>query len=89
MAQLVVLIAAGLFVWLRNGSFQPALLTPDEASAADAHPEQDDDKGLDGAVMQGLELELQQSRYLKVRGVESIVRDCIRLPPRGRAQTLL
>ena len=70
-AVLVALIAAGLFAWVRNGSFQPALLSPDEALQLTLIQNRTGDKGLDGAVMQGLELELQQSRYLKVRGVES------------------
>ncbi len=66
----VALIVAGL-LWLRNGSFQPALLTPSEALQLTLIQNRTGDKGLDGAVMQGLELELLQSRYLKVRGVES------------------
>ena len=68
---LVVLIAAGTFVWLRNGALQPALLTPEEALQLTLIQNRTNDKGLDGAVMQGLELALQQSPYLKVRGVES------------------
>ena len=67
----VALVAAGLFAWVRNGLFQPALLTPSEALQLTLIQNRTDDKGLDGAVMQGLEFELLQSRYLKVRGVES------------------
>ncbi len=67
----MILIAAGLFAWLRNASFQPALLTPGEALQLTLIQNRTNDKGLDGAIMQGLELELLQSRYLKVRGVES------------------
>ena len=69
---LALLVACGVggFMLLRNVRFTPGLLGPNDALLLTTIQNKTEDKTLDGAVMTALEMELKQSRYLKVRGVE-------------------
>ena len=62
----VVLIGVAAFFLLHRGRFGPALLTSSDALVLTEIENRTGDKSLDGTLAQGLQLELEQSRYLRV-----------------------
>lgn len=65
---LLTAIVGSIIFLVNSGRFRPVLLRQGEPVLLTMIQNRTDDKSLDGAVMQGLELALQQSQYLTVRG---------------------
>ena len=68
---LLALIAGGIFELVRSGWLRPALLGPSDGLLLTVIQNRTGDSTLDGAVLEGLEIELRQSRLLNVRGLET------------------
>jgi serine/threonine protein kinase len=67
-AVVIAAVVVGAFLLVRSGRFRPAVLSPDEALLLTVVQNKTNDSMLDGAVLEGLEIELRQSQALKVRG---------------------
>ncbi len=70
-ATLLVVVAGSLSYLVTNGRFRPALLQQNDPLLLTVIQNRTNDKALDGAVEEGLEVVLRQSQYLTVRGGES------------------
>jgi tRNA A-37 threonylcarbamoyl transferase component Bud32/tetratricopeptide (TPR) repeat protein len=67
-AVLIVLVASGMFLILRNGLFRPMVLGPKDRLLLTVIQNKTGDETLDGTVMQGLEIALRQSPSLNMLG---------------------
>lgn len=70
-AVLMVLVAGGVFLIVRNGLFRPMVLGPKDRLLLTVIQNKTGDAALDGTVMQGLEIALRQSTSLNVLGGEA------------------
>jgi serine/threonine protein kinase/tetratricopeptide (TPR) repeat protein len=70
-AVLIVLVAGGVFLIVRNGMFRPLVLGPKDRLLLTVIQNKTGDATLDGTVMQGLEIALRQSTSLNVLGREA------------------
>lgn len=70
-AGVLALIAAGGSLAMNNGRFRAVVLQPGDPLLLTVIQNRTGDKELDGTVMEGLELVLEQTPYLKVRGGEA------------------
>jgi serine/threonine-protein kinase len=71
LAVLIVLVAGGVFLIVRNGLFRPLVLGPKDRLLLTVIQNKTGDAALDGTVMQGLEIALRQSTSLNVLGGEA------------------
>jgi eukaryotic-like serine/threonine-protein kinase len=69
-AAIVALAGAGSLL-LRTGELKPVLLKPNDTLFVASVQNKTDDPTLDAAVMEGLALDLRQSRYLKILSVQA------------------
>ncbi len=67
-AVVIAVSVCGIFMLVRSGRLRPAVLQPDEALLLAVVQNKTGDPMLDGSVLEGLEIELRQSKALKVRG---------------------
>ena len=67
---LILVGVGGIFLLLRNVRLTPGLLGPNDALLLTTIQNKTQDKTLDGTIMAALEIDLKQSGYLKVHGVE-------------------
>jgi serine/threonine protein kinase/tetratricopeptide (TPR) repeat protein len=70
-AMLLLIAVAATFLLIYKGQFRPVLLQPGEPLLLTLIQNRTGDSTLDGSVVEGLELMLDQSQYLTVRGVEA------------------
>jgi tetratricopeptide (TPR) repeat protein len=68
---MMVLVAGGVFLIVRNGLFRPLVLGPTDRLLLTVVQNKTGDVALDGTVMQGLEIALRQSTSLNVLGWEA------------------
>lgn len=68
-AVVLAVIAVGVYLTM-SGRFQPVVLQQGDALLLTVIQNRTNDKAFDGSVMQGLELALEQTQYLTVRGGE-------------------
>lgn len=66
-----IAVIGGTILLARNGGFRPATMGPRDGLLLTVIQNKTGDETLDGSVMQGLEIELQQSDRLKVFGGEA------------------
>ena len=67
-AALLAVVAGGVSFLVTSARFRPVLLQQGDPLLLTVIQNRTDDKALDGVVIEGLELLLRQSQYLKVRG---------------------
>ncbi|HEY6375057.1 MAG TPA: protein kinase, partial [Edaphobacter sp.] len=67
-AVVIAVGVGGIFLLVRSGRLRPVVLQPDEALLLAVVQNKTGDPMLDGTVLEGLEIELRQSKALKVRG---------------------
>jgi serine/threonine protein kinase/tetratricopeptide (TPR) repeat protein len=70
-AVVLVFVAGGVFLLVRNGLFRPMVLGSKDRLLLTVIQNRTGDKGLDGTVMEGLEIALRQSKSLNVLGGEA------------------
>jgi serine/threonine protein kinase/tetratricopeptide (TPR) repeat protein len=70
-AILMVIVAGGIFLLVRNGLFRPMVLGKKDRMLLTVIQNKTGDQTLDGTVMQGLEIALRQSASLNVLGGEA------------------
>ena len=64
----IVAVTGAASLLLRNGELRPMLLKPNDTLLLGAIQNKTSDTALDGAVLEGLTLDLQQSHYVKILG---------------------
>ncbi len=69
-AALVAVIASGVYL-ATSGRFRPVVLRQGDPLLLTVIQNRTSDKALDGSVMEGLELALEQTQYLTIRGGEA------------------
>jgi len=70
-AGLLALVGSGVFFVVRGGWLRAAMLGPSDGLLLTVIQNRTDDSTLDGSVIEGLEIELRQSEFLNVRGMDA------------------
>ncbi len=70
-ACLLALVAGGIFLLVRGGWLRPTVLGPSDGLLLTVIQNRTGDAMLDGAVLEGLDIELRQSDQLNIRGTDA------------------